>query len=130
MAKSTIKSPNKIFWTEYWITKAKRSKEDYILDAVKQTNGKWKCEIKLPLIKKTVTSISSIKINAMLNASSKAAKLIDEYMAKHPELKIPNRFKGKPYHIIIDETGEHYSFRLDEKYKDKVKRQYEEVGQK
>lgn len=105
MENKTIKqNANNIMWVEYWIQKAHPSFEDYELFAERYDDYRWICEIKLPLIEKSVKSISEKEVNAMLNASEKAAKLIDEYMKEHPELKIINRFKGKRWEIVSDET--------------------------
>lgn len=96
-------------WVEYWIRKAHPSFEEYELFAEKYDQCRWICEIELPLIEKSVKSISEKEVNAMLNASEKAAKLIDEYMKEHPELEIVNIFKGKRYEIVSDETGKFIS---------------------
>ena len=84
-------------------------REEYELTADKYDDYRWICEINLPLINETVKSISEKEINAMLNASEKAAKLIDEYMKNHPELEIRNMFKGKRWEINGDENGKFLS---------------------
>ena len=103
------KNANNIMWVEYWIRKAHPSFEEYELYAEKYDNYRWICEIELPLINKTVKSISEKEVNAMLNASEKAAKLINEYMKEHPELVIKNSFKGKRWEIVSDENGKFLS---------------------
>lgn len=99
------KNANNIMWVEYWIRKAHPSFEEYELYAERYDDYRWICEIELPLINKTVKSISEKEVNAMLNASEKAAKLINEYMKEHPELVIRNSFKGKRWEIVSDENG-------------------------
>ena len=99
------KNANNMMWVEYWINKAHPSNVDQEIYAEKYDESRWICKIDLPLINKTVESISTKEINAMLNASKKAAILIDEYMKKHPELVIINRFKGKRWEICGDEDG-------------------------
>ena len=69
------KNANNIMWAEYWIQKAHPSFEDYELSASKYDDYRWICEIELPLINKTVKSISEKEVNAMFNASEKAANL-------------------------------------------------------
>ena len=103
------KNANNIMWVEYWIRKAHPSFEEYELYAERYDDYRWICEIELPLINKTVKSISEKEVNAMLNASEKAAKLIDEYMKEHPELVIRNSFKGKRWEIVSDENGKFLS---------------------
>lgn len=92
-------------WVEYWINKAHPSNVDQEIYAEKYDGFRWICKIDLPLINKTVEAISTKEIDAMLNASKKAAILIDEYMKEHPELVIINRFKGKRWEICGDENG-------------------------
>lgn len=99
------KNANNMMWVEYWINKAHLSNVDQEIYAEKIDEFRWICKIDLPLINKTVKSISAKEINAMLNASKKAAILIDEYMKEHHELVIINRFKGKRWEICGDENG-------------------------
>lgn len=114
-------------WVEYWIRKAHPSFEEYELFAEKFDDCRWICEIKLPLINKTVKSISEKEVNAMLNASTKAAKLIDEYMKDHPELKIINRFKGKRWEIVSDETGKFISMGMSNAWRRELGKQMEKM---
>lgn len=99
------KNANNMMWVEYWINKAHPSKVDQEIYAEKIDEFRWICKIDLPLINKIVESISTKEINAILNASKKAAILIDEYMKEHPELVIINRFKGKRWEICGDKDG-------------------------
>ena len=114
-------------WVEYWIRKAHPSFGEYELFAEKYDDCRWICEIKLPLINKTVKSISEKEVNAMLNASTKAAKLIDEYMKDHPELKIINRFKGKRWEIVSDETGKFISMGMSSAWRREQGKQMEKM---
>ena len=92
--KKTTKSATTMMWVEYWVEHVNPSKDMFEIWADELPNGKCKCEIELPLINQTVKSISTTQVNAMKNASDKAAKLINAYMNEHPELKIRNMFKG------------------------------------
>ncbi len=114
-------------WVEYWIRKAHPSMEDYEILAELNQNGEWECKIELPLINKTVKSISEKEVNAMLNASYKAAKLIDGYMKEHPELEIINRFKGKRWEIISDETGKYVSTGMSSAWRREQGKQIEKM---
>ncbi len=128
MENKTIKqNANNIMWVEYWIQKAHPSFEDYELLAERYDDYRWICEIKLPLIEKSVKSISEKEVNAMLNASEKAAKLIDEYMKDHPELEIINRFKGKRWEIVSDETGKFISTGMNSAWREKLGKQLEKM---
>lgn len=114
-------------WVEYWIRKAHPSFEEYELFAEKYDDCRWICEIKLPLINKTVKSVSEKEVNAMLNASEKAAKLIEEYMKEHPELKIVNRFKGKRWEIVSDDTGKFLSIGMSSAWRREQGKQMEKM---
>lgn len=121
------KNANNIMWVEYWIRKAHPSFEEYELYAEKYDNYRWICEIELPLINKTVKSISEKEVNAMLNASEKAAKLIDEYMKEHPELVIRNSFKGKRWEIVSDENGKFLSMGMSSAWRREQGKQMEKM---
>lgn len=121
------KNANNIMWVEYWIRKAHPSFEEYELYAERYDDYRWICEIELPLINKTVKSISEKEVNAMLNASEKAAKLIDEYMKEHPELVIRNSFKGKRWEIVSDETGKFLSMGMSSAWRREQGKQMEKM---
>ena len=121
------KNANNIMWVEYWIRKAHPSFEEYELYAEKYDNYRWICEIELPLINKTVKSISENEVNAMLNASEKAAKLINEYMKEHPELVIKNSFKGKRWEIVSDENGKFLSMGMSSAWRREQGKQMEKM---
>lgn len=125
--KKITKNANNIMWVEYWIRKAHPSFEEYELYAEKYDNYRWICEIELPLINKTVKSISEKEVNAMLNASEKAAKLIDEYMKEHPELVIRNSFKGKRWEIVSDENGKFLSMGMSSAWRREQGKQMEKM---
>ena len=121
------KNANNIMWVEYWIRKAHPSFEEYEMYAERYDDYRWICEIELPLISKTVKSISEKEVNAMLNASEKAAKLIDEYMKEHPELVIRNSFKGKRWEIVSDETGKFLSMGMSSAWRREQGKQMEKM---
>ena len=121
------KNANNIMWVEYWIRKAHPSFEEYELYAERYDDYRWICEIELPLINKTVKSISEKEVNAMLNASEKAAKLINEYMKEHPELVIRNSFKGKRWEIVSDENGRFLSMGMCSAWRRRQGKQMEKM---
>ena len=121
------KNANNIMWVEYWIRKAHPSFEKYELYAERYDDYRWICEIELPLINKTVKSISEKEVNAMLNASEKAAKLINEYMKEHPELVIKNSFKGKRWEIVSDENGKFLSMGMSSAWRREQGKQMEKM---
>lgn len=117
------KNANNIMWVEYWIRKAHPSCADYELYAEKYDESRWICEIKLPLINKTVRSISDEEVKALLNASNKASKLIDEYMKEHPELEITNSYKSKRWEVTSDENGRVKSIGMSVEWRKRLGRQ-------
>ncbi len=121
------KNANNIMWVEYWIRKAHPSFEEYELYAERYDDCRWICEIELPLINKTVKSISEKEVNAMLSASEKAAKLINEYMKEHPELVIRNSFKGKRWEIVSDENGKFLSMGMSSAWRREQGKQMEKM---
>ena len=118
--KTNKQNVNNIMWVEYWIRKAHPSFEDFEIYPNKYDSQRWICEIQLPLIDKTVSSISEKQVNAMLNASKKAAKLINEYMKEHPELEIKNKFKGKRWEIESDEDGNFLSMGMSSAWRREI----------
>ena len=118
--KSKRQIANKILWVEYWIQQAHPSYKDYELSAEKYDDKRWICKLELPLINRTVQSISKTEVNAMINAADKATRLIDGYMKEHPELKIKNEFKGKPYLIHSDRNGRYKSIGLSSEYRARI----------
>ena len=122
------KNANNIMWVEYWIERhieqykipAKESgtpfkmegpaprkliKYDEEIAAEPYKGNKWICTINIPLVEETIEAIATTEINAMINAADKAAKLINEYLEFHPELRIRNRFKNGHWQIIGDKKG-------------------------
>lgn len=119
------KNANNIMWVEYWVRRAHPSYKEYEITADRYDDYRWVCEIELPLINKTVEAKSEKEIDAMINASNKAAKLINKYMVDHPELNIPNIYKNKHYSIIGDEDGKFISMGQDVSMNKRYSRQTE-----
>ena len=64
--KNKIKqNANNIMWVEYWIRQAHPTFKNYELSIERYDDYRWICEITLPIINKTVRSISETEINAM-----------------------------------------------------------------
>ena len=99
------KSANNYFFVCYWLTKYGLETDNPDVTAKMREDGKWVCNINLPLINKEVTSVARTEVNAMYNSSNKAAKLIEEYILLHPELHIKNIFKGTHYIFEEDSLG-------------------------
>ena len=113
------KSANKLLWVSYWLYRFSPDHEEAEITANIRKDNKWECKIQLPLIEKTVKSVSTTEVNAMYNASKKAATLIDEYLNNHPEIYVKNTFKRKHYVFTEDENGRFESARLSPEYRKK-----------
>ena len=81
-------------------------------------NGKWLCELNLPVIDKIVKSTSKTATNAMANASKKAAILIDQYSLDHPETHIMSKSYFHHFVFYVDEHGQ-TGFRRSPEYLEK-----------
>ena len=123
------KSARDIVWVEHWISKAQPSECDYIIEALKQ-NDNYVCEIELPLINKTVVAKSKVEINSIINAASKAAKLIKQYMKEHKDLNIKNEYKGMGYVINGDKDGNYISVSVGTNWIRQCYRKQERVFEK
>ena len=113
------KSANKYFWVTYWLEKFGPSFEEAEVTAEQREDGKWVCQIQIPLVNKTVKSVSTTEINALYNASEKAATLIDEYLLSHPELVVKNRFKRGHYEFKETPDGKFKYAGLTSEYRQK-----------
>lgn len=122
---TTNPNANKVMWVEYWINKIHHTYDDYLLEA-KKVGEKWECEIELPLIKKTIRSTSATEIGAILRTADKAAKLIDEYIEKHPKKYMFNKFKHGHWEILTDSGITYKRMRLE--YKKKMLEKLEKMN--
>ena len=122
------KNANNMMWVEYWIGKLDPHREVIDIWGYEQPNGKWKCEIELPLIHKVVRSISKTQTGSMKNATDRAAKLINGYMKEHPECRIENKFKGKQYCFTEDEQGHVITVGLSEETEEAIVRKTRQIA--
>lgn len=106
MSKKLKAKANNIVWVEYWINQVNPSSEKYEINAEQLDNGKWICEIELPLVGKTVNTFSETEINAVLDAADIASKYIGEYMSENADQVIENPYIGEDLVIESDENGE------------------------
>lgn len=112
------KSANKTVYVDYWFLMFGEPNDDGVT-ANQLPNGMWVCELKLPLIDKTVKASSKSAANAMANASEKATKLIKKYLNEHQDVKfIPVRYFHH-YEFYTSESG-YTGFRLNSEYRKKV----------
>lgn len=112
-------------WVEYFINHTHKTSDDFHLEAEKD-GEKWVCEIELPLIKKIIRSTSFTEIGAILRTADKAAKLINEYIEKHPTKYMWNRFKHGHWEILT-EDGITYK-RINPIYKQKLVENIEKMS--
>lgn len=119
-----LKSANSMIWVEHWIEEVDPLNNvfDYLSNFVTRLpNGKWKCEIKLPLINEIVGAVSSIQVDAIKEVMDKAAELIENYMLEHDELKVENVYLDAEYVFEENEDGELMSIVLQSKNKNENK---------
>ena len=110
---------NKIIWAERWIEHFGDKKDYEGIVANQLENGAWECVIELPLVNQTVTAVSTTEIGAMLSGADKAAKLIQEYLVEHPEVKWMPLSKARHWEITTDENG-YVMLRLNSNYRKKI----------
>ena len=122
------KNANNMMWVEYWIGRFDPHREVIDIWGYEQPNGKWKCEIELPLINKVVKAISKTQTGSMKNATDRAAKLINEYMKEHPECELKNKFKGKQYCFTEDEQGHVITVGLSEEAEEAIMRKTRQIA--
>ena len=109
---------NKIAYVERWVMHFGKNKEYDGIKANQLQNGKWACEIDLPLIEQTAKVVASTEINAMLNGANKAAKAIQEFLNEHPEVKWIPLSKFRHWEIEMSEHG-FASLHLNSEYRKK-----------
>ena len=106
------KSATSMVWVDYWIEHFDSSNKHSEIYADELEDGRWRCEINLPLICDKIVSTSKTEVGAIKNASDKAARVINQYMNSHPELSIQNPYKGKNYIFEEDDYGRYKSAHL------------------
>lgn len=111
-------SANKTVYIDHWCTWYGDSQNDGVT-ATQLPNGKWLCEITLPVINQTVKSISSTAANAMENASKKAIPLVEQYLSEHPDTVFISRSSIRHYEFYTDELGE-TCFRENSEYRQRA----------
>ena len=116
--KANNKAANKTVYINYWFTWYGEPNNDGVT-ATRLPNGRWVCEIKLPLINKTVKSVSSTAANAMENASKKAIPLVEKYLSEHPEVTFISKSQIRHYEFYTDELG-FTGYRQNSEYRKKV----------
>ena len=99
------KSANKTVYIDHWFSYYGEPHNDGVI-AAQLPDGKWVCELKLPLINKTVKSVATSAANAMENASSKAIPLVDKYLSEHPGVEFIDKFRIHHYEFYTDENGQ------------------------
>lgn len=124
MKKKTLNG-SQILWVEYWIRQAHPSCKDYTIEATQLENGKWCCEVDIPILNGFVRCKSNTEVEAVMAAAEKAAVIIDRFTKANPWLDIKNIFKDKPYLIETDANGRILSIGLSGEYRAK---EGEELG--
>ena len=112
---------NKIRWVENIVNYHSKDKEQYyLLEANKLPSGKWICEIVIPVVGKTVSTISKSEVSSMLRTADKAYKEIKAYSSNHPEFKIIPISAERHWEIESDDNGDFVSMHLNSDYRSKL----------
>jgi len=104
MKKQKAKSANKTVYIDHWLTWYGEPRNDGVT-ATQLSDGRWVCEIKLPLINQTIKSVAKTAANAMENASNKAIPLVEQYLLEHPDIKFISKSLIHHYEFYTDEDG-------------------------
>lgn len=73
--------------------------------ASREVSGAFQCEIKLPLIDKTVIGVGGSKIEAIDDATAKASLLIDEYVAANDYYFVTEANEENSYYLKEEPNG-------------------------
>lgn len=121
------KTANNILWVEHWINVVSKTGDEYSIEASRYDDYRWICEIKLPLIKKTITAVSEKEVYAMVNAANKAARIINKYMKEHKRPKVKNVFRKAQWVIEGDEQGNFVSMGPSENIRKRRKKEWDKI---
>lgn len=114
------KTANKIMYVDRWMRTHGKTKSFKNVIANKLPNGRWLCELELPLVNQTVKANCSTEINAMLVAANKATKAIQNYLKNNPGFKWYPLSKERHWIIYAEEDG-YASIRLTEEHHKKIR---------
>lgn len=115
MDKKTIKqNATNIFLVEMWYQHSDPDKySDFTLMAHK-IEDKWVCELRLPLVNKRVNVVADKQVDAMLQASTEAMTLINEYQSENNLPPYEKYFINPDWEIESDSDGKVVSFSVSE----------------
>ena len=119
------RTANKMAYVERWVSHFGDDENRDAVIAEKQPNGKWLCEIELPLINQTIRHESTNHMNALLKASEKATKVIQFYLLNHPEVKWIPLSKVRNWELTTNDDG-YMSLNLTKNYRRKIGKQMEQ----
>ena len=110
---------NKIAYVNRWVMHFGKDKKFDGVKANQLTDGRWLCQIELPLINQTIEAVATTEINAMLNAADKATRLIKHYLENNPDVKWIPLSKFRHWEIEMCEHG-FVSLHLNSEYSKKM----------
>ena len=103
-------------FVEYWASIKDPNKKYAAIQYEKKDDGVFSCVIKIPLPKVEIHNFGKDLVDLVYRTSNEAVEIIEDYMAKHPEHKLENKYKGKHLVIIPDDDGNDFSITTDEEY--------------
>jgi hypothetical protein len=104
MKNQKTKSANKIVYVDEWLIQYGEPDSDGVM-AEPLSDGRWVCEINIPLVDQTVKAVAKSAANAMANASDKALPLIEQYLSEHPKVTFLHKSLFHHYEFYIDKYG-------------------------
>ncbi len=123
-----VKKANKIRFVEDWIGHIKEHDGLYCVEAIQQDNGKWLCEIELPLVNKTVRATSSDEIRAMIRVADKATKLIQEHLKDNPDIKCRPLHTYRHWEVAYHKLGG-VEIRLSKEYRETLSKGFQKANE-
>ena len=93
---------NKIMFIENWARKANPKKKYAAIQTNKMDDGKWECEVDLPIINKIVRKESYDLITLVIDSANKAYQIINEFVKKNPEYDFEYEQKNKKWELYPD----------------------------
>ncbi len=115
-------------FVEYWHGIYKpQNKKCAAIQYEKKDDGVFSCVISIPLVNVELHDFGKDLAELVYRSSNEAVKLIEEYVQKHPEHKLENKYKDRHLVIIPDDDGNDFSITMDETYAQKLYEQNEKL---
>ena len=105
---------------EQWAAAKNPNKKYAAIQHNKKVDGTFECIISIPLPKVELHNFGKDLAKLVFDSSNDIVKTIEDYVSKHPEERIENKYKNKHLVIIPDEDGSDYTISMDEELANKI----------